>query len=1013
MPRCVPIRSSATLLHDDGERTLRRRRLARRAGDSLETFPKAAAVPIGSCIEFPPFRLDLTNQELWRGAERIPLRAKPFAVLAYLAANPARLVLRAELVNAVWPDTRVGEAVLRGYVRELRTLLGDEAAAPRFIETVARRGYRFVAPIRSGEPAPPARARPAPDTARRLPPNVVGRGAELAELERRLAEADAGARQIVFVTGEPGIGKTTLVDAFARAIGDRGGWTARGQCVEHFGACEAYLPVLEALGRLGRQPRGEEMIAVLARHAPSWLVALPALVPDAELETLHRRAQGTTRERMLRELADAVEALTADRPLVLVLEDLQWSDPSTLDLLSSLARRREPARLLVVGTYRPAEVSGRTHPLAAIRQELQAHGLCTELALRALEAAEIGAYLAARLPGERHAPDLERAIHRATEGNPLFVVTLVDDWTARGRPAPGGVSSDLGVPNTLRQMIERQLDRLPAATRRMLEAASAVGAEFSAAAVAAALEEREEQVDEWCEELAGREWLLRPCGVDAVATGTVAGRYAFLHALYRQVLYDQLPATRRARFHRRIGEWQEVVHGPLAREHAAELAVHFEQAHDHARALLYLDAAAKNAMRRHACHEASALLGRALERLASLPHGPDRPRQELSLRMSLGTALLMTRGYAAPEVKVAYTRAHELCRHMEDGPELAFALAGLFRFFLVGADFELAGELAGQVLRVAETADRSLLAVAHSLVGLPLLSRADYAAARAHLEQAARLYDFDRHRSLTFEHGDDPGLTALAFLAIALWISGHPDQALARVHEARALAERLAAPYGVVFAQTFSAWIHVRRGDAAAAQACCDALIEIAARQGFTFLLAEGAIFRGWAVAAQGRTEAGLAEMHAGLATQRAGGAEMGRPSHLALLADAYAKAKRTEEGLGAVEEALATIAATGERSYEPELHRLKGDLLAQSGRRAEAEACLQRALELAGDRGARSLELRAALSLARLAQPGGRGAAEARRRLRDVYASFTEGFETADLAAARAVLGSSGAEGR
>ena len=181
------------------------------------------------------------------------------------------------------------------------------------------------------------------------------------------------------MTGEPGIGKTTLVDAFVRAIGDRGGWTARGQCVEHFGACEAYLPVLEALGRLGRQPRGEEMIAVLARHAPSWLVALPALVPDAELETLHRRAQGTTRERMLRELADAVEALTADRPLVLALEDLQWSDPSTLDLLSSLARRREPARLLVVGTYRPAEVSGGTHPLAAIRQELQAHGLCTEL----------------------------------------------------------------------------------------------------------------------------------------------------------------------------------------------------------------------------------------------------------------------------------------------------------------------------------------------------------------------------------------------------------------------------------------------------------------------------------------------------------------------------------------------------------------------------------------------------------------------------------------------------------
>jgi DNA-binding winged helix-turn-helix (wHTH) protein/predicted ATPase len=976
-------------------------------------------VQTGSWVEFAPFRLDLANEELWRGSERLALRGKPFAVLAYLATHPARLVPRAELVQAVWPDTHVGDGVLRGYVRELRTLLGDDPAAPRFIETIARRGYRFVAPVRGGAARAAVGAAPACAVEPR-PPHVVGREVELRQLEGRFAAAAAGARQIVFVTGEAGIGKTTLVDSFVRAIGGRGAWTARGQCVEHFGSCEAYLPVLEALGRLGRLPRCEEVIAVLSRHAPTWLAEMPALVADAELEAVRRRVQGATRERMLREFADAIEVLTASRPLLLVLEDLQWSDPSTLDLLSLLARRRAPARLLVIGTYRPAEVSGRAHPLATIKRDLQVHGQCSEVALHALDADEVGEYLADRFPREPLAPRLVRSIHEATEGNPLFVVNLVDYWTARGVPldreersGPGAGSTSLwgGVPDTLRQMIERQLDRLPSDARRVLEAASAVGREFSTAAVAAALEEAEEQVDERCEELAGRELFLRSRGLDAVASGTVAGRYEFLHALYRQVLYEQLSPTRRVRLHRRIGDWQEGVYGPLANEHAAELAVHFEQGHEPERALRYLDAAAKNAMRRHACHEATALLGRALELLARLPPSADHRPLELSLRMALGTSLLMTRGYAAPEVKAAYARAHELCRHVEDGPELAFALAGLFRFFLLRADFKLARELGEQVLRLAESRDRSLLPVGHSLVGLPLLAVADFSAARAHLEQGIALYEFERHHLLASEHGDDPGLTSLAFLAIALWFVGYPDQALARVREAQALAERLAAPYCVAFAHSFSAWIHARRGEPEAAQAHCDALVALAAEQGFAFLLAEGAIVRGWALAAQGRFEAGIEQMGRGLAAQRAAGAEMGRPSHLALLADAHGRAGRPEDGLRVLEEALATVGETGERSYEADLYRLKGELLGQLERHAgredgdgEAQECLRHAIDVAQRQGARSLELRAALALARLERTG-RPATHARRRLREVYAWFTEGFGTADLAAARSLL--------
>jgi len=980
----------------------------------------------GTCVEFPPFRLDLANQELWRGAERLPLRPKPFAVLAYLATHAARLVLRDELVAAVWPDTHVGEGLLRGYVRDLRTTLGDDAAAPRFIETVARRGYRFVAPVRPYEAAQAAApaaalgvAEPVGSIAAQAAA-VLGRGAELAELERRLAEAVAGRRQVVFVTGEAGIGKTTLVDSFLHAIRGRGIWTARGQCVEHFGAAEAYLPLLEALGRLGRLPQCERIATVLARHAPTWLVELPALAAQIDVDRVRERLQGTTRERMLREFAEGVEVLTAEQPLVLVVEDLQWSDPSTLDVVASLAQRRGVARLLVLGTYRPADVPGGAHPLAAITRELRLHGRCGELALRPLDVAEVGAYLARRFPRQPLAPDLARAVHEATEGNPLFVATLVDYWAAHavlverdGRWSLDARRADprTAVPDTLRQTIEQQLDRLSVAARRVLEAASVVGHDFSTAVVAAALDEPVEQVDERCEELAARGLFLRARGLDRMASGTVAGRYEFLHALYRQVLYGGLPATRRVRLHRRVGACQESSYGVRAREHAAELALHFEAGHDPARAVHHLEAAAQNALRRHAYREATALLARALDRLAELPADGDHVRRELSLRMALGTTSLMTRGYASPEVEDAYARALELSRHADEGPELAFALAGLFRFFFVRAEFPLARELAGQVLRIAER-HPALLPVAHSLVALPLLSAADFAAARHHLEASVASYDFERHRTLSSEHGDDPGLTALAFLAIALWFAGCPDRALARIHEAQTLARRLGTPYCLAFAESFAAWIHVRRGDAAAALACSDGLMTVAAEQGFAFLLAEGAIFRGWALAEQGRVDAGIEQIQQGLAAHRAAGAEMGRPSHLALLAGAYGRSKRPEDGLGAVEEGLAIALRTGERAYEADLHRLRGELIGQMAARAgrtsrlegEAEECFRHALDVARRQGARAFELRAALALVRLHR-GGRGEPAARRHLRQAYASFTEGFETADLVAARTLL--------
>ena len=467
-------------------------------------------------IAFPPFRLDLVNQRLCRDEQVIALRPKAFALLQCLLERPGQLVTKEQLLDHVWPETSVSDAVLKGCIRELREALADEPAAPRFIETAHRRGYRFIGKISEDSELETSRRGPSlPAPSLSLPlQTLVGRELELAQLRAWLERSVAGERQVVFVTGEPGIGKTTLVEAFLHQAASKPGVSiARGQCLDHYGAGEAYLPVLEAVGRLCREPGGERFVTLLAERAPTWLAQMPDLASPSEREALQRHLLGATPQRMLREMAEAFEALASQTALVLVLEDLHWSDYSTLDLVSYLARRREPARLLLVSTYRPVEVILSEHPLKAVKQELALHRKCGELTLEFLTEDAVSEYLAARFPVSQLPAMLAHLIHQRTDGNPLFMVNVVDYLLARkllvetdGRWELKVKLEELevGVPESIHQMIEKQVDRLSLEQQQMLEAASVAGVEFSAAAVAAALEEDMDVVEDRCEGLARR-----------------------------------------------------------------------------------------------------------------------------------------------------------------------------------------------------------------------------------------------------------------------------------------------------------------------------------------------------------------------------------------------------------------------------------------------------------------------------------------------------------------------------
>jgi predicted ATPase len=955
-------------------------------------------------IAFGPFRFDVTHGRLYREEQVIGLRPRSLAVLRYLVEHPGRLVTKAELWQHVWAGTHVTDTVLRASVKEIRAALGDVAAAPHYLETVGRQGYRFLV---GGDLDVSSLSIPGP---------IVGRQREVDTLQGWFQRAATGDRQLVFVSGEVGVGKTTVIDLWlARLAAGSEARMAWGQCVEHYGEGEPYLPLLGALGQLSRQPGGHEILAVLRRYAPLWLAQLPGLVSELEQERLQRPLQGATSARMLRELAEALDVLAAEMPLVLVLEDLHWSDTSTVEILAYLAQRREPVRLLVLGTYRPVETMLRGHPLRGMVQELCGRGQGAELRLEFLPAEEVAVYVAGRLGGPVAAA-LAAYVHERTDGNALFMVNIVDhlvqqslvvrrqgQWALR----EGADAKVASLPEGLQQFLMRRIEDFSPEVRQVLEAASVVGEEFAVAAVAAGAQCPVEDVEARCDALAAQHHFIDDTGLTTWPDATSGGSYRFQHALYQQVLYEQLGSARRVQLHRRVGARLEAGYGARAGEIAALLAVHFERGGETPRAVHYWQQAGDNAARRNAYPEAIAALRKGVALLATQPDSPERTQRELALQLTLGELLMAAKGMVSPEAGEAYIRAHALGQQVGEMPQRFRALSGLFRFHNTQARLHTSGELGQQLFNLAQRQDDPvLMREAHALVGVFALYRGDLVVARAHLEQSFERPDAELPSTHILAGGIHSRIESYAWILRLLCVLGYADQAQQRSQEVLALAQQLGHPPSLAFVQYFAALLCQSRRDVAETYAHADALMALAIEQGFVLRLEQGRILRGWALAMQGDVVEGVAQLRQGLAGHQDIGPKVGQPYRLALLAEAYGQAGQPEAGLQVLAEALTLVGATEERWWEAELHRLKGALLLQSPipNVHQAEACFQQALDVARSQQAKSLELRAALSLSRLWQQQGKRAA-ARDLLEPIYGWFTEGFDTADLQEAKALL--------
>jgi tetratricopeptide (TPR) repeat protein len=985
-------------------------------------------------------------------------------MLSHLLSCPGQLVTKEQLLASVWPETFVTDAVLKVTIAQLREAFDDDSKSPRFIETSHRRGYRFVGQITEGglllAKDQPGGSDPAssPLPVRSDSPSiaVIGREHALSQMQGWRDKMLKGERQVAFISGEAGIGKTSLVEFFAGSlVPDSRVLIARGQCLEQYGTGEAYLPVLAAMGRLSREQ--PHVVDVLRAHAPMWLLQMPSLIASSDREWLRKQVLGATRERMLREMGNALEALTSDLSLVLILEDLHWSDFSTLDLISYLAKQRAPAHLMLIGTYRTTELIVSGHPLKAVKQELLSKRQCEELPLEFLSEDAVATYLTVRFPGSRFSTGLASLIHQRTEGNPLFMVNAVDYLVADGsivkleddwELAVEIEELELGVPDSVKQMIEKQIDHLNAEEQGTLEAASVAGAEFSTLAVVAGLGDDRVTVEACCEELARRRQFIQDCGIQELPNGEAVTRYGFIHALYQNVLYERLSPARRLQLHRRVAERGEEIYGDRCREIAAELAMHFERGGNFKQAIKFLSQAADNAIRRFAYREAVGLSRQGLELLDRLPDSPERVEQELCLQLTLGVPLIATQGYAWPDVGKIYLRARELCQQLGATPDISEVLWGLWTFYTLRAEFGTAREIAEEFLLLADLHPYPGLELrGHWALEITFMHRGEFCLAMEHFEKALVLYDPERHRDDAFLYAQNPGVAMRCFAAWSLWVLGQPDRAVEQMNESLMLARELSEPHGLAHALFFAASLHQLRREEQIALGLAEEAIAVSVEHGLELYRAMATIIRAWALIEQAR-QVGAVEESArdelidqishGIADHRATGAEVLCPHFLALQVEALTGGAKTDEQLNLLEEALSTAHRTGEKFYQAELYRIKGEVLftratstrdelmslaatgggavqeSSSGIASEAEECFHQAVKIAEQQNAKSWEVRATTSLARFYKERNRREeasklTDALSRLSQIYDQFSDGLQTADLCEARDLLSRSG----
>lgn len=949
-------------------------------------------------VSFGAFRLDLQRRELWRDTVQVRLRKKTSHVLCCLIEGAGEVVSAEDLFACVWPGTAVTPRVLTNVIGELRRALGEERGRSRIVNEHGR-GYRFVLDDDSD-------GQNEVGSSGGLP-LFVGRELELERLASIAAAALDGNRQVVFIAGEAGIGKSTLLAVFEERVrASMPFLVARSGTAQRESEVEPFAPILDLLEQIADQAPEVELGELLLREAPTWLLQLPWLAAPADVQRVGASLRGVGTGRMLREGARLLERLAAQRPLVVVLEDLHWFDSATLDLLATVERRDAAAPLLVVGTYRPVQVMSERHALGSIVSDLRRRGRLQEIDLAGLTRSSIERYLTRRYPRIRLPPSLVPSLETQTRGNPLFLRAMADHLTECGyleERADGWVAVDvdlraLDLPGGVREAVHAELARLTEVTRSVVCAGAVSGLEPTVAEIAAATGLAATEVERECHRLGEVGYFLRPGAPVTWPDGERTFTYRFTHPLVRQACLAQVPILLRRSLHQRVGERLEGAFANNPVEVVGALVEHFEAANDTERTASYLELAASTAYSRFAYREAATYLERALALIQTLPESAERRRREAQRQLDFTNMGSLASNRADPRVRAAVDRAYELA--MMDGDGFTAFRAQMGRLLTSMASFkpdcmDLAEPMVGM------TANHpTLAAVAHLCTSYALGQAGKFDAATKHAEQ-----------SLVAEA--EPGIPVLfdvrraAFtqLGTLLTMRGFLDQGVEYVERALARADVIQRPPDGALALALGAMVYAMQGGSELARATAERGIALSLENDLRFYLSEARATRAWAVLQDGNPR-GLRDM---IANMHAGAAH-GTYSHNTQLALWIAEAICQRGDLGAAEPYL-DIARRGEAMFAPEVKRVEAELHfaaekragSTRGRAASEDACRE-AITLAQQAGAKLFELRAAMSLV----TGTRGRPsqhEARTLLADAYDWFQEGLDTPYLQAAARLL--------
>jgi len=838
-------------------------------------------------------------------------------------------------------------------------------------------------------------------------PFLVGRDEESGLLRRRWEQSKAGLGQIVLVGGEAGIGKSALVEGLQAQVRAEGLPRIAFRCSPYH-TTSALYPVMTYLERLlhfepqdspatrlakleaGLRSSGLPLVEVMPLFA-GWLAGpLPAERSAAlTLMPQHQKQQ------MLEALVAWLVAEAEWQPVLVAWEDVHWADPTTLEALGLVVEQTPTVPMLHVLTYRP-EFS----PPWPQRSHI------TPIVLHRLEGPQVEALMTRRARDKTLPAEVVQHIVAKTDGVPLYVEELMKMLLASpllreeaDQYVLTGPLRTVAIPDTLQDALMARLDQLQTA-KEVAQLGAVLGREFAYELLHAIAPQDDNTLQEGLAELVAAE-LLYQRGRPPRA------RYMFKHALIQDTAYASLLKSTRQQVHQQIAQVLEARFPALVETQRELVAHHYTAASGYEQAVHYWQRAGQQASDHSAHLEAMSHFTTAIELLQALPETPVRTQHTLTLHIALGAAVQMAKGLAAPEVEHAYTQAYALCRQVGETPELAPVLYGLYRFYAVRLQLHTAREIGDMLLRLVQCTDEPALAViAHNALGVTWLYLGALPAARQHLEAGIAHYAPELRRAPAFRIGHDPGVACRVHAALTFWLLGYPAQALAHLHEALALAHALMHPSSLAFARRWAAHVYQLRRDVPAVYEHAEAAVTLATEQGFPLWVGMGTSLQGWARAMQGEGEAGLAQVRQGISAWRATGAVLAVPFLCTLLAEVAADLGHTADGLQALVEAHTLVEQHEERAWEAEVYRLRGVLLLrQTGTpQEEAEACFQQALDVAHRQEAKSLELRAAMSLSRLWQEQGKQA-EAHELLTPIYGWFTEGFDTADLQEAKALL--------